>query len=231
MITTDGYKAEGIIKNIPGLIRQNVYRRRDPALFDELQEFPEIATALKFFKIDGRFDVICSGSMIGINYRKIESNSVGYKSDYEMFSLDFEEFLWAKGYDDSTVEDMLEHMRTLKPFNEVEMSVYSELFLDYCILGGMPAVVREFVEKGTFEGSLEVQRQLIADYKEDIRKYAEGMDQTRILNVFNHIPVQLAKDNKKFQISKSGIRSEIPVITAGASNGYMMREWSMYAIV
>ncbi len=66
--------------------------------------------------------------MLGINYRKIESNSVGYKSDYEMFSLDFEEFLWAKGYDDSTVEDMLEHMRTLKPFNEVEMSVYSELF-------------------------------------------------------------------------------------------------------
>ena len=96
----------------------------------------------------------------------------------------------------------------MKPFNEVEMAVYSELFLDYCILGGMPAVVREFVEKGTFEGSLEVQRQLIADYKEDIRKYAEGMDQTRILNVFNHIPVQLAKDNKKFQISKvaSGAR-------------------------
>ena len=197
MITTDGYKAEGIIKNISRIDPSKRFIEGETLLFfDELQEFPEIATALKFFKIDGRFDVICSGSMIGINYRKIESNSVGYKSDYEMFSLDFEEFLWAKGYDDSTVEDMLEHMRTLKPFNEVEMAVYSELFLDYCILGGMPAVVREFVEKGTFEGSLEVQRQLIADYKEDIRKYAEGMDQTRILNVFNHIPVQLAKDNK-----------------------------------
>ena len=146
--------------------------------------------------------------MLGINYRKIESNSVGYKSDYEMFSLDFEEFLWAKGYDDTFIEDMLEHMRNLTPFNEVQMSVCSSLFLDYCILGGMPAVVREFIEKGTFEGSLEVQRQLIADYKEDIRKYAEGVDQTRILNVFNHIPVQLAKDNKKFQISKvaSGAR-------------------------
>ena len=90
--------------------------------------------------------------------------------------------------------------------------------------------MREFVEKGTFEGSLEVQRQLIADYKEDIRKYAEGMDQTRILNVFNHIPVQLAKDNKKFQISKVHQERD-SVITAGASNGYMMREWSMYAIV
>ncbi len=101
--------------------------------------------------------------MLGINYRKIESNSVGYKTDYEMFSLDFEEFLWAKGYDDSFIAEMLAHMRSLTPFNEVEMSVCSELFLDYCILGGMPAVVREFITKGTFEGSLGIQRQLIAD--------------------------------------------------------------------
>ena len=209
MITADGYKADAIIKNISRMDPSKRFIEGETLIFfDELQEFPEIATALKFFKIDGRFDVICSGSMLGINYRKIESNSVGYKSDYEMFSLDFEEFLWAKGYDDAFIEDMLEHMRNLTPFNEVQMSVCSSLFLDYCILGGMPAVVREFIVKGTFEGSFEIQRQLIADYKEDIRKYAEGIDQTRILNVFNHIPVQLAKDNKKFQISKvaSGAR-------------------------
>ena len=193
MITADGYKADDIIKNISRMDPSKRFIEGETLIFfDELQEFPEIATALKFFKI----------------YRKIESNSVGYKSDYEMFSLDFEEFLWAKGYDDAFIEDMLEHMRNLTPFNEVQMSVCSSLFLDYCILGGMPAVVREFIVKGTFEGSLEIQRQLIADYKEDIRKYAEGIDQTRILNVFNHIPVQLAKDNKKFQISKvaSGAR-------------------------
>lgn len=209
MITADGYKADDIIKNISRMDPSKRFVEGETLIFfDELQEFPEIATALKFFKIDGRFDVICSGSMLGINYRKIESNSVGYKSDYEMFSLDFEEFLWAKGYDDAFIEDMLEHMRNLTPFNEVQMSVCSSLFLDYCILGGMPAVVREFIVKGTFEGSLEVQRQLIADYKEDIRKYAEGIDRARILNVFNHIPAQLAKDNKKFQISKvaSGAR-------------------------
>lgn len=210
MITADGYKADDIIKNISRMNPSKRFIEGETLIFfDELQEFPDIATTLKFFKIDGRFDVICSGSMLGINYRKIESNSVGYKSDYEMFSLDFEEFLWAKGYDDAFIEDVLDHMRNLTPFNEVQMSVCSSLFLDYCILGGMPAVVRGFIEKGTFEGSLEVQRQLIADYKEDIRKYAEGIDQTRILNVFNHIPVQLAKDNKKFQISKvaSGARS------------------------
>ncbi len=209
MITADGYKAADIIKNISRIDPSKRFIEGETLIFfDELQEFPDIAKELKFFKNDGRFDVICSGSMLCLNYRKIESNSVGYKTDYEMFSLDFEEFLWAGGYDDAFIDDMLTHMCTLTPFNKLEMSVCGELFLNYCILGGMPAVVREFIEKGTFEGSLETQRQLIADYKEDIRKYADGMDQTRILNVFQHIPVQLSKDNKKFQISKvaSGAR-------------------------
>ena len=203
MITAGGYKAEDIIKNISRMDPSKRFiEGKTLIFFDELQEFPDIAAALKFFKLDGRFDVICSGSMPGINYQKIQSNSVGYKSDYEMYSLDFEEFLWAKGYDDAFIDEMLAHMRSLTPFNEVELSVCSELFFDYCILGGMPAVVREFISKGTFEGSLEVQRQLIADYKEDIQKYSKGAGQTRILNVFNYIPVQLTKDNKKFQISK-----------------------------
>jgi len=209
MITVDGYKTDDIIKNISLLDPSKRFiAGKTLIFFDELQEFPEISTALKFFHIDGRFEIICSGSMLGLNYTKIESNSVGYKTDYTMFSLDFEEFLWAKGYDDQFVLTLLEHMHTLKPLNEVQMSVCSSLFLDYCILGGMPAIVRDYITKGTFEGSLETQRQLIADYKEDIRKYAQGVDQTRILNVFNQIPTQLAKDNKKFQISKvaSGAR-------------------------
>ena len=208
-ITEDGYKTEDIIRNIS---RIDPGKKFEPGqtliFFDELQEYPEIATALKFFCIDGRFDVICSGSLLGIHYKRIESNSVGYKSDYDMYSMDFEEFLWAKGYGDEVVEELLEHMRTQKPFNETEMTTYSNLFLDYCILGGMPAVVREYIKRDTFEGTLAIQRQLLEDYKEDIRKYAEGLDQTRILNVFEQIPLQLAKDNKKFQISKvaSGAR-------------------------
>ena len=203
MIAGDGYDTDTIIKNI-SLIDPSCRFIPGKTLifFDELQEYPEIATSLKFFKSDGRFDVICSGSLLGINYSRIESNSVGYKTDHEMYSLDFEEFLWAKGYDGDMVDVMLSHMKELRPFSELEHSVFSSLFLDYCILGGMPAVVREYIENGTFEGTLELQHQLIADYKEDIRKYAEGVDQTRILNVFNSIPVQLAKENKKFQLSK-----------------------------
>lgn len=170
--------------------------------FDELQEFPEIATSLKFFAQDGRFDIICSGSLLGISYQRIESNSVGYKNDYTMYSMDFEEFLWAKGYQDDVIEDMLEHMCQGKAFGKAELYTFEEAFLDYCILGGLPAVVREYISTNTFTGTLQMQTQLLEDYKEDIRKYADGLDQTRILNVFQHIPVQLAKDNKKFQISK-----------------------------
>ena len=98
MIANDGYDADTIIKNI-SLIDPSYKFIPGKTLifFDEIQEYPKIATSLKFFKTDGRFDVICSGSLLGINYRQIESNSVGYKTDYDMYSLDFEEFLWAKG--------------------------------------------------------------------------------------------------------------------------------------
>lgn len=202
-IVEDGYRTADIIKNISRIDPSKKFAEGETLLFfDELQEFPEIATALKFFCQDGRFDVICSGSVLGINYGRIESNSIGYKEDYRMHSFDFEEFLWAKGYDDSFTEDLFAHMTELTPFREGELALCQGLFLDFCILGGMPAVLREYIAKGTFEGSLGIQRQLLADYEEDVRKYAGGLDQGRILNVFRQIPVQLAKDNKKFQISK-----------------------------
>ena len=182
MITEDGYKTDDIVRNISRIDPSKRFiPEKTLIFFDELQEFPEIATALKFFKIDGRFDVICSGSLLGIHYKRIESNSVGYKVDYEMFSMDFEEFLWAKGYDNDVIEEMLCHMKEEKPFNEIEMKLYSNLFLDFCILGGMPAVMREYIKNDTFEGTLDIQRQLLNDYREDIRKYAEGLDQTSVL--------------------------------------------------
>ena len=208
-IIVDGYRTTDLIRNISRMDPSKRFVEGETLIFfDELQEFPEIATALKFFEQDGRFDIICSGSLLGIHYSRIESNSVGYKTDYDMFSLDFEEFLWAKGYDTPFVDDMLAHMKKLQPFNETELSVCNSLFLDFCILGGMPAVVRDYIERDSFEGSLITQRQLLSDYEEDVRKYAQGMDQTRILNVFRQIPIQLAKDNRKFQISKvaSGAR-------------------------
>ena len=208
-ITADGYRTEDIVKNISLLDPSKRFiPEKTLIFFDEIQQFPDIATSLKFFVQDGRFDVICSGSLLGISYKSIESNSVGYKTDHIMRSLDFEEFMWSKGYTDTHINMLYEKMRTMTLLNEAELAVWHKAFLEYSVLGGMPEVIRNYTQKGTFEGSLETQRQLVEDYKEDIRKYTDGMDQARIMNVFNSVALQLAKENKKFQISKvaSGAR-------------------------
>ena len=201
-IVNDGYDVETVVKNIT-LINPSTKFIPDKTLivFDEIQEYPDIATTLKPFNLYGKYDVICSGSMLGINYKKIHSNSVGSKTDYEMFSMDFEEFLWAKGYEDTAINSILEHMISLTPFSETELSVYKSLFLDYCVLGGMPDVIKGYIKTGTFSQSLEIQGQIRLDYEEDVRKYAEGLDQAKIISVYRSVPAQLAKENKKFQFS------------------------------
>lgn len=202
-IFNDGYEVDTVIKNISLLDPSLKFIPNDTILFfDELQECPECATSLKFFCIDGRYDVICSGSLMGINYNKIESNSVGYKEDYEMHSMDFEEFLWAKGYSEEFVEELYSHMLNGKPFSELQLETLFDIFRDYMTLGGMPDVVRTYIENKNFSGTLEIQRQLLADYEEDITKYAVGLDKAKIKNIYNHISVFLAKENKRFQISK-----------------------------
>ena len=202
-IAEDGYDVNTIVKNI-SLINPSFkfVQGNTIIVFDEIQEYPDIATALKSFRIDGRYDIICSGSMLGINYRKIHSNSVGNRTDYEMFSMDFEEFLWAKGCDNTQIYNILEHMTAMRPFGETELSVYKALFFDYCVLGGMPDVVKGYIESGTFQASSDIQNQIRLDYEEDVRKYAQGLDQTKIISVYRSIPAQLAKENKKFQYSQ-----------------------------
>ena len=170
--------------------------------FDEMQECVSTATSLKSFREDGRFDVICSGSLMGINYKKIESNSVGNKEDYTLHSMDFEEFLWAKGYRNSIIDDMLNSMLNLEPLSSTMYDVMMENFKDYMITGGMPAIVSLFFENKNFSGILKMQQQILLDYEEDITKYAEGLDQSKILTVYKNIPVFLGNENKKFQITK-----------------------------
>ena len=202
-IVSDGYDVETILKNItlanPAI---NFVAGETIIIFDEIQEYSDVATSLKSFHQDGRFDVICSGSMLGVNYKNIYSNSVGNKTDYEMYSMDFEEFLWAKGYSDTQIDDILKHMLSSKPFSETELNVFKSLFLDYCVLGGMPDVVKGYIESGTFSESLAIQEQIRLDYEEDVRKYALGLDQAKIISVYRSVPAQLAKENKKFQYNK-----------------------------
>lgn len=204
-IFDNGFEVDAIIKNISLINPELEYFPQETLFFfDEIQDCINCATSLKAFKSDGRFDVICSGSLMGINYNEIESNSVGFKEDYEMYSMDFEEFLWAKGYRDEQIEEMYQHMLQVKPFSELERTVYAEIFKEYMVIGGMPAIVNSFVKNGNYSGTLKMQRQILLDYEEDITKYANSLDKTRILNVYRKIPVFLGKSNKKFQISKIG---------------------------
>ena len=187
-----GYEVETIIKNIS--LMEPTWRfipQKTLIFFDELQKCPDCATSLKSFCQDGRYDVICSGSLMGIYYEEIESNAVGFKDDFDMFSMDFEEFLWAKGYQPKQIEDMYRQMDTIM-----------DVFRDYMSLGGMPEVVKMYIDNGHFGGTLELQRQLLKDYEEDITKYAKQTDKAKLLAVYSHISTFLAKDNKKYQITK-----------------------------
>lgn len=202
-IFDSGFEVDAILRNItlhdPGL---EFVPHETLIFFDELQACPNCVTGLKSFRQDGRYDVICSGSLMGINYREIESNSVGYKQDYEMYSLDFEEYLWAKGYRAEQVEELYSYMADVRPLSETQLAVMMENFREYMVLGGMPAVVSSFIAKKNYSGTLAMQRQILLDYEEDITKYAGGLDHGKILNVYRRIPVFLGKENKKFQISK-----------------------------
>lgn len=202
-IFDDGYEVDTIIRNISLLEPSWKFVPHETLLFfDELQKCPDCATSLKSFCEDGRYDVICSGSLMGIYYEEIESNAVGYKEDYEMHSMDFEEFLWAKGYREEQVENLYQHMLMLQPFSQLEMDIMTDVFRDYMTLGGMPEVVKMYIDNGHFGGTLKLQRQLLKDYEEDITKYAKETDKAKILAVYSHISTFLAKENKKYQISK-----------------------------
>lgn len=209
-IFDDGFDVDKIIRNISLINPDLEFIPNDTLIFfDELQACANCATSLKAFKLDGRYDVICSGSLMGINYHEIESNSVGFKEDYEMHSMDFEEFLWAKGYKPEQIEEMYQSMLSAAPLSNVLLDVMFDNFREYLVLGGMPAIVRTFIENKNFSGTLKMQRQILLDYEEDITKYAEGLDKGKVLNVYRKIPAFLGKENKKFQISKveKGARS------------------------
>lgn len=202
-IVEDGYEADSVVKRISTLNPDAQFPEKKTLIFfDEIQEFPDIATSFKSFKLDGRFDVVSSGSMLGVQYKNISSIPVGFKEDLDMGSMDFEEFLWAVGYKSDFIEDLYNRLKELKPLDEGLLTLMDGLFIDYCTLGGMPEIVSGFIKRGTFEGVLAAQRQLLLDYRGDVRKYAIGVDQTRILNVLDSIAPQLARENKKFQISR-----------------------------
>lgn len=209
-IFDDGFNVDNILKNISFKNPNFEFVPGETLIFfDEIQACINCATSLKAFNQDGRYDVICSGSLMGINYNEIESNSVGNKIDYNMYSMDFEEFLWAKGYKEEQIEELYKCMLETIPLTNVQYEVMMNNFKEYIVVGGMPAIVNKFITQKNYSGILDMQKQILLDYEEDITKYANGLDQGKILNVYRKIPAFLGNENKKFQVSKieKGARS------------------------
>lgn len=202
-IFDDGFDVDTILKNIS--LKNPSFKfvpGKTLIFFDEIQKCINAATSLKSFNEDGRYDIICSGSLMGLSYKEIESVSTGNKIDYNMYSMDFEEFLRALGFKDEQINELYLHMKELKPLTNSEYNVFLDRFHEYMVLGGMPAIIKLFVEQKNYSGIFDLQKQIIFDYEEDITKYAEGLDKSKILNVFRKITVFLGKENKKFRISK-----------------------------
>lgn len=172
-------------------------------ILDEIQECPQARTALKFFKLDGRFDVIGTGSLLGVKGYGKEPASipVGYETVIDMYPMDFEEFLWANGIQEPIIQLLRKSLEEEKPVPEALHSRLWQLMLQYTVVGGMPAVVQAFVDTKQMNQVLQMQRDIIRSYEDDMVKYAETKDKSRIKECFQSIPLQLGKENKKFQYS------------------------------
>ena len=193
---------ETLIKQISLRVPRAVLIPGETLLFlDEIQECPRARSALKFLTQDGRFDVIASGSLLGINYKEVPSYPVGYVEHLEMHSLDFEEFLWANGVTSASISDIKGYFDKRETVPTAMHERMMEFFKEYIVVGGMPRVVDEFITSHNFANVLRVQRGIIADYEDDIVKYAKGAEKAKARACFLSIPKHLSKDYKKFQYS------------------------------
>lgn len=172
-------------------------------ILDEIQDCPEARTALKFFKLDGRFDVIGTGSLLGVRGYGKEPKSVpvGYETVLDMYPLDFEEFLWANGITETMIDLLRNCLNEECPVPEALHQRFRELLLQYVVIGGMPAAVQLFVDTKQPGAVLQLQRDIVRSYEDDMIKYATKKDKGQIAECFRSIPKQLAKENKKFQYS------------------------------
>lgn len=173
-------------------------------VLDEIQDCPDARTALKFFKLDGRYDVIATGSLLGVKgYGDKEPKSipVGYETVIDMTPLDFEEFLWANGVSEQIIIMLKKHLQDEAPVPEVLHQRMRELLLQYAVVGGMPDAVQTFITTKRMDQVLQIQRDIVRSYEDDMVKYAEKKDKPVIKECFQSIPKQLSKENKKFQYS------------------------------
>ena len=206
-IFDDSLEIDNILVNISTLLPNVRIVPGDTCfVFDEIQDCPRARTSLKFFKIDGRFDVICTGSLLGVSgYRSQDTDDdrfapvpVGYEKIVDMYPMDFEEWLWTNGIQEAVFRKLEDCLSSLVPVPEVIHRRMTQLLQQYVIVGGMPRAVTTFMETHNIQEVVSVQNAIIEGYKTDMLKYAPQPDKPRIRECFESIPKQLSRENKKF---------------------------------
>lgn len=213
---------ETIMRNISAEFKDADFIPGDTLIFlDEIQNCPNARVAFKFFSIDGRYDVIGTGSLLGVRYKEVSSYPVGYEDVLDMYSLDFEEFLWAMGMKN----DIIDHVRTClskkEPIDQFILDRFNEYMRWHMVIGGMPQVVNTFIDTNHFGKVLSVQKRITGGYVDDIMKYASGLDKNRVRASFESIPQQLSKKNKKFIYADVEGRKDSRYETYGSSLSWL----------
>ena len=197
-------KVDDLIMYMSALLGKNTIFEQGNTIIilDEIQHCPNARTSLKFFKLDGRYDVIGTGSLLGISgYGEEISVPVGYETIVNMYPMDFEEFLWANGIEQNVTDLLRRSLDTITPVPVPIHERMRDLLLQYTVVGGMPEVVQRCVDTRQISQTYSLQMDIIYSYRDDMVKYAARADRSRIRECFDSIPKQLAKENKKFQYS------------------------------
>lgn len=189
-----------IITNLSAMGFGPFVEGRTLVFFDEIQECPNARTAIKFLVEEHQYDYIESGSLLGINYKPVSSYPVGYEEEISVYPLDFEEFLWAKGITENIISLLRKSYETETEVPEFIHDQISQYYRQYLIVGGMPEVVQTFVTTPDFGAVLKVQRSILTTYRADITHYA-GNSQVLVKRIFDAIPSELGKQDKRFVLS------------------------------
>ncbi len=194
--------AETIIENLTAFKMQKFEPGKTLIFFDEIQECPNARCAIKFLVEDGRFDYIESGSLLGVRYKEVKSYPVGFEEIYYMYPMNFEEFIRANGVQTSTIELLKKCYQEGVQVSETIHQTMLKLFYTYMVVGGMPAVVQEYVNSHDIGSVVQIQKDILELYRVDIARYAEGNDKIKIRAIFDSIPAQLDDKNRRFFLSR-----------------------------
>lgn len=193
--------AEEIITNLTAYLQMPLEEGETLILFDEIQECPEVRSAVKFLVEDGRFDYIESGSLLGVRYKDVRSYSVGFEQMLSMYPLDFEEYLWANGVQEQTISYLRNCYEQKKMVSETVHQTLCKLFYSYLVVGGMPETVQIYIDTHDIAKVIQNQRSILDLYRLDIAKYATDSDKVKIKAIFDSIPAQLNEKNRRFKVN------------------------------